>query len=159
MFALSPGTIPTCFNEPLTLPCKAIQRVDGIIDVEWKARNINSKSEPWIRFAYCNKFMVCVVTKPRLPNGIEVVNISDAGSLTIQGSAKNSPNSQAQLKCEVHYSDNSKNHRAHQINFTVCKFHCTAFTSHVYMCKAWISQQVCWRRDGDWIGRKQEAKR
>lgn len=136
MFALISETISTCFNEALTLPCKAIQTVEGISDVEWKARNINSKSEQWMRFAYCDKSMVCVVTKHRLPNGIEVVNISDAGSMTIQVSAQNSPNSQVKLKCEVHYSGNSKNHHVYRINVTVCKFHCTACTSHVYMCKA-----------------------
>ncbi len=124
-FSLETATGSACFDEPLTVRCEALQRVNKVVDVEWKLRTTKNSSGSWIRFAYCDKFMACMVMKPRLPNGIRVMNISN-GNLTLQRSAKNSTNSQAQLKCEVHYKDNSLNYYVHQINFTACKFHCTA---------------------------------
>ncbi|KAL9983642.1 hypothetical protein ACROYT_G005845 [Oculina patagonica] len=111
------ATGDACFDEPLTVRCEALQRVDRVVDVEWKVRNPNNHQ--WIRFAYCDKSMACMVMKPRLPNGIKVMNISN-GNLTLQRSTKNSTNSQAQLKCEVHHSDNSINYHVREINFTVC---------------------------------------
>ena len=118
-----------CFDEPLIVRCEALQTVNRVVDVEWKAQNF--KSDPWMRFGYCSGSMACVVRKPLLPNGIKAVNIFN-GTLTIQRSAKNSTNRQAQLKCEVHYSDHSVKHHVLKMNFTACKFHSTAFKFHSY---------------------------
>ena len=73
-----------------------------------------------MRFAYCSGSMACVVIKPLLPNGIKVLNIVN-GTLTIQRSARNSTNNQAQpLKCEVHYSNHSVKHHVLKTNFMAC---------------------------------------
>ncbi|KAJ7336476.1 hypothetical protein OS493_011677 [Desmophyllum pertusum] len=80
-----------CFDEPFTVRCEAVKRVNGIKDLECKGT--------------------------LLPNGIKVLNIS-RGTLTLQGSAKNSTNHQTQFKCQVQYSDNSANTDVQKINFT-----------------------------------------
>ena len=113
-----------CFNEPITVPCGALRKVNGADDVEWKV--YDAESSQWIWFSYCIKRMACVVMEPILPNGITVKNISN-GTLTFQASAKNNTNGQSRLLCQVHYGQNSVDHDEVNISFTVCKFSCTAF--------------------------------
>ena len=136
LFSLSVRIKPggTCFDELLIHPCEGLNRVNKTIkDVEWTAKN--SKSNQWIRYAYCNRLLTCIVEQPTLPNGVKVTTISK-GNLTLQPSAKTMSDAITELKCVVHYSDSTINTprviKIHYGNFTVCKFICPACFSHMY---------------------------
>lgn len=109
--------------------------MDKVIkDVAWRARN--SKSDPWIRYAYCDGSLTCIVEKPMLPNGVKVMNVSK-GTLTLRPSAKTTTVGITELRCLVHYSDSTTNSprvvKIHYSNLTVCKFSCPACFLHMYI--------------------------
>lgn len=108
-----------CSNGLLTLFCEGVTDINAVHELRWR---IKFPDAGWNEFAYCDKSgMNCVVTRPVLPEGIKVLEVSNR-SVNLQRITKNNTDGYAQTMCQVLYSDNSRTSHVYKINFTAkCK--------------------------------------
>lgn len=118
-----------CSNGLLTLLCEGVTDLNAVHELRWK---INFPDAGWNEFAYCGKSgMNCIVTRPELPEGIKVLEVSNR-SVNIQRVAKNNTNGYAQIMCQALYSDNSRTSHVYKINFTAkCKLCRPVVMTHI----------------------------
>ena len=109
--------IRACRNWPLNVLCKVVKDLNSALEVEWKFK---FPETGWNRVSYCNS-KSCIVTRPILPEGIKVLNVSK-GTVTLESVTKNNTNYHAQAMCQAYFSDQSMHYEIFEINFIAkCK--------------------------------------